>query len=271
MHFKVDSGAVTAVPSSMIPKETKLNKTDKKLFGAGHAKIKVKGKFSADLKLTIAKSTEQEIYVLGGLRKPIFGRPAIQANVQRINTFDVMPPRTSNVFKKSFPELFTGLGRVSTECRIQLKEDARPYAVPTPRRIALPLQEMVKLELLNLKDGGIIEEIKEPTEWCAPIAVVPKRNNKVRICVDLTKLNENVKREKFAIPTTDLLLAKLSGATVFTKLDCNIGFHQYPWQKNHSSRQLLSLLVNKTIPFGISSGPEIFHREMSHLLQEYRV
>ena len=39
--------------------------------------------------------------------------------------------------------------------------------------------------VIRLKDDGIIEEIKEPKEWCAPIVVVPKRNNKVRICVDL--------------------------------------------------------------------------------------
>ena len=261
IRFKVDSGAdVTAVPSSRIPKETKLIKTDKKLFGAGYAETKVKGKFSVDLKLATGK---QEIYVLEGLRKPLLERPAIQElqMFQRINTLNVMPPRTSNVF--------TGDGRVSSEYRIQLKEDARPYAVATPPS-QLPFQEMVKLELQKLKDDGIIEEIKESTEWCAPIVVVPKRNNKVRICVDLTKLNENVKRENFFLPTTDHLLAKLSGATVLTKLDCNSDFHQIPLAKE--LQQLTTFitpfgrLVYKSIPFEISSGPEIFHREMSHLL-----
>ena len=123
-----------------------------------------------------------------------------------------------------------------------------------------------------MKDKRIIEEIKEPTEWCAPIVVVQKRNDKVSICVDLTKLNENVKRENFPLPTTDRLSAKLSGTTVFTKLDCNSGFHQIPVAKE--SHQLTTfitsfgsfVIVYKRIPFGISSGPEIFHREMSHLL-----
>ena len=117
---KLTGADVTAVPSSRITKETKFTKTDKKLFGAGHAEIKVKGKFSADLKLAAGKSTEQEIYVLKGLRKPLLERPANQSlqMFQRINALNVMPPRTSNVFKKSFPELFTGLGRVSSEYRI---------------------------------------------------------------------------------------------------------------------------------------------------------
>ena len=126
------------------------------------------------------------------------------------------------------------------------------------------------MEPQKLKDDGIIEEIKEPTETCAPIVVFPKRNNKVIICVDLTKLNESVKRKNFSLPTTDHLVAKLSGSTVFTKLDCNSGFHQIPLTKE--SQKLTTFItpfgrfVYKRIPFGISSGPEIFHREMSHLL-----
>ena len=92
----------------------------------------------------------------------------------------------------------------------------------------------------------------------------------MRICVDLTKLNENVKRKNFPLPTTDHLLAKLSGATVFITRDCNSCFHQIPLAKE--SQQLTTFItpfgrfVYKRIPFGISSEPEIFHREMSRLL-----
>ena len=39
---------------------------------------------------------------------------------------------------------------------------------------------------------GVITEVTEPTEWCAGMVVVPKPNGKMRICVDLTKLNANV-------------------------------------------------------------------------------
>ena len=181
IRFKDSSGAdVTAVPSLRIPKETKFTKTDKTLFGAGHAEIKVKGKFSTDLKLATEKSTEQEIYVLERLREPLLGRPAIQALqiFQRISALDVMSPKISNVFKKNFTELFTGLGRVCSKYRIQLKDDVRPYSIAIPRRMTLPLQDMVKLELHKLKDDDIIEEIKEPTEWCAPIVVIPKNKTK---------------------------------------------------------------------------------------------
>ena len=40
--------------------------------------------------------------------------------------------------------------------------------------------------------AGVISQITEPTEWCAGMVVVRKKNNKIRICVDLTKLNKSV-------------------------------------------------------------------------------
>ena len=42
---------------------------------------------------------------------------------------------------------------------------------------------------------GVIRKVDVPTDWCAGILVVPKSNNKVRICVDLTKLNRSVCHE----------------------------------------------------------------------------
>ena len=74
-------------------------------------------------------------------------------------------------------------------------------------------------ELTRMKNEGIIEEVTEPTDWCAPMVPVLKKNGKVRICVDLKKLNEAVKRERFMLPTLKDVAPKLSGAKVFSTLD----------------------------------------------------
>ena len=47
----------------------------------------------------------------------------------------------------------------------------------------------------------VITKIEEPTEWCSPIVVVPKPNGKLRICVDLTKLNTSVCCERHILPS----------------------------------------------------------------------
>lgn len=69
--------------------------------------------------------------------------------------------------------------------KIRLKEDATPYSVSTARRVSAPLFPKVKAELERMLQCGVIEEVKEPTEWCAPMVLVPKKNGEVRICVDL--------------------------------------------------------------------------------------
>ena len=70
----------------------------------------------------------------------------------------------------------------------------------------------------------IISKVDEPTEWCAGMVAVLNSNGKVRICVDLTKLNNSILRELHPLPGVDHVLAQMVGAKVFSKLDANFGF-----------------------------------------------
>lgn len=64
-----------------------------------------------------------------------------------------------------------------------------------------------------------MREVKEPTDWCAPMVPVVKPNGKVRICVDFKRLNSAVKRPYCMLPNLDDIAPKLAGATVFSTLD----------------------------------------------------
>ena len=50
----------------------------------------------------------------------------------------------------------------------------------------IPLLQKVKDELLKMEETGIIEQIQEPTDWCAGIVIVPKKDGGVRICTETT-------------------------------------------------------------------------------------
>ena len=113
--------------------------------------------------------------------------------------------------------------------------------------------------------------MSEPTPWCAAIVVVPKKSGDIRICVDLQPLNENVLREIHPIPRVDDILAQLAGAKVFSKLDANSGFWQIPLSKKS---QLLTTFITpfgrfcfKKLPFGISSAPEVYKKQMNQILE----
>ena len=94
------------------------------------------------------------------------------------------------------------------------------------------------------------------------MVVTPKANNKVRVCVDLTKLNNFVQRENHPLPSVDTTLGKLAGAKYFTKLDANSGFWQI--KLSEGSKKLTTFITPwgrycfNVLPYGISSGSEGF-------------
>ena len=205
---------------------------------------------------------------MDNLHKHLLGRPAIEALniVTRIGTIE----RSDNDPIERFPNLFTGLGKLEGTYSILLEEGAKPYALTVPRRVAIPLMQPVKEELCRMEKLGVISRVKEPTEWCTAMVVVPKSNQKVRICVDLTRLNRNVRRVRHPHPAVEQSLAQLAGARVFSTLDANSGFWQIPLDRESA---LLTTFITPfgrycfhRLPFGITSAPEHFQRRMSEIL-----
>ena len=176
----------------------------------------------------------------------------------------------TNSIVERFPKLFQGLGRLKGNYAIKLKSDAKPFALTTPRRVALPLLPKVKAELERMESLGVITRVEEPTEWCCGMVVVPKPSGAVRICVDLTKLNESVCRERHLLPSVEQTLAQVGGAKIFSKLDANSGFWQVELARE--SALLTTFLTPfgrfcfKRMPFGITSAPEHFQCRMSDIL-----
>ena len=83
-----------------------------------------------------------------------------------------------------------------------------------------------KAELKQMQDLGVIKKVEQPTDWCSGMVIVPDANRKVRICVDLTRLNRSVQSERHILPSVEHTLAQIEGAKLFTKLDAISGIWQ---------------------------------------------
>ena len=270
VEFQIDTGADVSVISENLYKRLKappLHPASKSLVGPSQDTLKVCGQFTGTL-VHKDDTVDEVIYVVKGLRKALIGRPAI-TSLQLVSQVNQVNFAKQEVVSK-FPKLFKGLGTIEGEYNIQLKQNAVPYALATPRRIPVPLKSQVEEELCRMEQLGVIRKVDTPTEWCAGMVVVPKSNNKVRICVDLTKLNKSVRRERHILPSVEQTLAQLKGAKTFTKLDANSGF----WQIKLSEKSaLLTTFITPAgrfcfnrLPFGITSAPEFYQKRMSHIL-----
>ena len=126
------------------------------------------------------------------LHRFLLGKPAIEKLHILARIGSVKQSSQSTVDK--FSRLFTGLGKLEGDYKIQLKEGAKPFSLSTPRRVSLPLMKPLK-KLDRMARLGVISQIKEQTEWCAGMVPVQKKNGSVCIFVHLTHLNQSTKRE----------------------------------------------------------------------------
>ena len=88
---------------------------------------------------------------------------------------------------------------------------------------------------LSLVKQGILEEVKEHTDWVNSYVIVEQDTGnhhspnhtvkkKLRICLDPRDLNEALEREPYHTRSVDEITAKLQGMTVFTIVDFKKGY-----------------------------------------------
>ena len=216
------------------------------------------------------RSYNQQVYVVEGLQKNLLGLAATTSLSLATQVEEVS--FTGSDVHKRFPRVFEGLGKIGEEYDIKLKPEVMPFSLFTPHHVPLPLQTKVTEELACMKAMGIISKFDQPTPWCTGIVVVPKKSGSICICVGLKPLKKSVLREVHPLPRVDDILAQLSRARIFSKLDENSGF----WQISLSttSRLLTTFITpsgrycfNKLhVPFRILCATELFQKRMGKIL-----
>jgi hypothetical protein len=71
-----------------------------------------------------------------------------------------------------------------------------------------------KAEVQRLLDANVIREVKY-SEWLANVVLVPKKNGKMRMCIDFTYLNKACKKDPFLLPRIDASVARQQHAEDF--------------------------------------------------------
>ena len=132
------------------------------------------------------------------------------------------------------------------EMRVELRENAVPYCITTPRQVPLRYQESVSKMLDEIVSSKIIAKETRPAEWCSPAFFVPKPDGvKVILVTDYSKLNKYVKRPVHPFPSVhDIVQSIPAGSKFFAKLDATHGYFQLALE-NESS-----LLTTFLVPTG---------------------
>ncbi|UYV76658.1 K02A2.6-like [Cordylochernes scorpioides] len=171
---------------------------------------------------------------------------------ERSNNLDISNARLENfggvILKpvesiiNKYEDAFKGLGMLPKEYYIEIEKKATPVQ-QHPRRIPIGLKAEFKRKLDDLEGRGIIERVQKSSSRISNLVLV-KKQNKLRVCLDLRDLNKVIKRPNFKIPTIDEILPSLNNAKIFTVIDAKDGF----WQVKLDSQS--SDLTTFWTPFG---------------------
>ena len=195
-------------------------------------------------KLTIQVCKPGELLALRKAKHPHNGRTSV-------NRLPLMKQDILSLYSGCFE----GIGHFPGDpYKFHFKPEHKP-ARQAPRKVPIHLEAAFKEEIESLVKLGILEEVKEHTDWENSYVIVEKDTGshhspdhtikkKLRICLDPRDLNEALEREPYHTRFVDEITAKLQCMTVFTIVDFKKGYWMvvlYP-----DSRKLTCM----ALPFG---------------------
>ncbi|XP_037928832.1 uncharacterized protein K02A2.6-like [Teleopsis dalmanni] len=173
--------------------------------------------------------------------------------------------------EKLFPELFdNAMGLCNkTKAHLIIKPNCQPV-FRSKRPVAYAVQHLVEEEIKRLQDLDIIAPINY-SDWAAPIVVIKRPNDSIRICADFsTGLNDALESYKYPLPLPEDIFAKISNATVFSHIDLSDAFLQI--EVDSKSQELLTINTHlglfkyNRMVFGVKTFPAIFQQIMDKML-----
>ncbi|KAG8472109.1 hypothetical protein CXB51_036537 [Gossypium anomalum] len=104
------------------------------------------------------------------------------------------------------------------------------------------------------------------SEWVANVVTVPKKDEKVRMCMDYRDLNKAGPKDNFPLPHIDMLVDNTAGYSLFSFMDSFSGYNQIKMHPTDIEKStfitLWGTFCYKVIPFGLKNTGATYQRAM---------
>ena len=131
----------------------------------------------------------------------------------------------------------------------------------------LKIKEEVKKQL----DAGFLEVAKY-LQWVANIVLVPKKDGKVRMCVDYRDLNRVSPKDNFPLPHIDTLMDNTAKHSLFSFMDRFSSYNQIRMTPEDMEKTtfltMWGTFCYKVMPFGLKNAGATYQRAMVTLFHD---
>jgi hypothetical protein len=158
----------------------------------------------------------------------------------------------------------------SWDCEIKLEEGKEPPFGPIYQLSEKELKILREYIQENLAKG-FIRKSESPAGF--PILFVPKKDGKLRLCVDYRKLNDITVKNRYPLPNISELQDRLSGAKFFTALDLRGAYNLIRMKKGEEWKTAFRTRYGHyeytVMPFGLTNAPAVCQALINNVLREH--
>ena len=162
-----------------------------------------------------------------------------------------------------------GISPVHAEYKLNIAPSTKPVRQKV-RRFHPDRHLVIQTEVDNLLQNGFIRLVKYP-EWLANVVVVPKKENKWRVCVDYTDLNDACLNDSFPLPRIDQIVDASAGHGLLSFLDAFSGYHQIPMHPPDAEKTSFitprGLYCYIVMPFGLKNAGVTYQRLVTKMFR----
>lgn len=177
--------------------------------------------------------------------------------------------RHEKVFAWSYEDM-PGIDREIVEHRIPLLPNARPVK-QVRRRMNPKWADQIKTEVEKQIKAGFLEVVTY-SDWIANIVPVPKKDGRVRMCVDYRDLNKACPKDDFPLPHIDILVDNAANSQMLSFMDGFSGYNQILMAEEDKLKTSFTtewgIYCYRVMPFGLKNAGATYQRMATTLLHE---
>lgn len=171
-----------------------------------------------------------------------------------------------------FPEVLTPKLGLTHLIKYEIQLTDPTVVTLHPYRLAPPKMEILKHQIQELLQSGVIEPSTSP--YSSPAFLVRKPGGKHRLVIDYRQLNQKMEIESVPLPDLHSAFNWFGSAKVFTMIDLNQAYHQIPLAEKSKPLTAFCVLWNlyqfTRVPFGMATGAQVLTRLLDTIFHDVK-